>query len=72
MTPKEKAKSLVRKQLTAISEEIICSDEILHYTAKQSALITVNELIVECTLHRPSPEPRFDYLNEVKKEIEKL
>lgn len=63
MTPKEKAIQLYNKFSNAANS---------HIEGKKCALICVDELIKECTVYRPSPESRFDYWQEVKKEIEKL
>lgn len=63
MTPKEKAIELVYRYYLPHPFQKL---------SKQFALTNVNELIKECTVYRPSPESRFDYWQEVKKEIEKL
>ena len=67
MTPKEKAKELVDKMLYCYQGHI---DE---YTAKQCALIAVEEILEE---HRFDDSDyanrRFKYLQEVKSEIENL
>lgn len=61
MTPKEKAKELVDKMLYCYQGHI---DE---YTAKQCALICINEMIRICYNHTMA-----SYYGEVKQEIEKL
>lgn len=66
MKAKEKATEIVNRFYIELHEHKG------HYdleTARQCALIVVDELIKECTLYRPSPEPRFDYLQQVKVEI---
>jgi hypothetical protein len=60
MTSKEKAKELVDKMLYCYQGHI---DE---YTAKQCALIAVDECLHTCV------ESMVFYWNEVKQEIEKL
>jgi len=40
--------------------------------AKTCALISVDYMQKECTLHKVSPVPRFDYLHDLKEEIKKL
>jgi len=66
LTAKDKAKELV-DQFTELGLYI--------YTAKQCAIIAVNELIEENDLYDRTDgyvQRRIDYLFEVKKEIEKL
>jgi hypothetical protein len=82
MTPKEKAEELVKKHLTAISEETLDSNNIIMYNAKQCALIAVdNELIsiiclnTLCTFDNPMKvhfNSKIKELKEVKQEIELL
>ena len=66
MTPKEKAKELFEKMLYCYQGHI---DE---YTAKQCALIAVNEVIE--ALHENTWQNRLiiNYWQEVKHELEKL
>ena len=64
MTPKEKAKELVHKMLYCYQGHI---DE---YTAKQCALIAVDETVKSHT-YGLSKELK-EYWEEVKQEIEKL
>jgi len=67
MTSKEKAKELVDKMLYCYQGHI---DE---YTAKQCALIAVQELINQCYSHREIDLGlSLEYWEEVKIEIEKL
>ena len=67
MTPKEKAEELVDKMLYCFQGHI---DE---YTAKQCALIAVDEIIGSHLLSNKilNTHP-VDYWQEVKQEIEKL
>ena len=68
MTPKEKAIELIEKMLNGFQFN---TDD---YTAKQCALIAVDELIKELT-EEISPSVhgfRHKYWQEVKQEIEKL
>ena len=68
MTPKEKAEQLFVK----------FSGNTVHYdSAKQCALIVVNEVILEQCKSSELKDPRYQderlmYWNEVKQEIEKL
>jgi len=64
MTPKEKAEELFNKMLFCYQGNI---DE---YTAKQCALIAVNEIWNELESARVFEE--YDYWQEVKEEIGKL
>lgn len=66
MTPKEKAKELFDKMYFVddpMGNYPMCFD-----TAKQCSLIAVDELIKEVEHW----QPRVNYLNEVKQEIQKL
>ena len=69
MTPKEKAAELVKK-----FEEYAAYDDdnprIVIFAAKQCALITVDELLYYSNSH--GFVGLTEYLQEVKKEIEKL
>ena len=60
MTPKEKAKELLEKMLNGFQFN---TDD---YTAKQCALIAVDEILEECRLEKDW------YWQEVKQEIERL
>ncbi len=68
MTAKEKAEELVKKH----------SKYAFKWEVKQAALITVDEIINEClnwtggSMHSGWDTNRFDYLEEVKKQIQKL
>ena len=66
MTPKEKALELVYKMLFCFQGHI---DE---YTAKQCALVAVNELIKLYEYENPHRGFKISYWDEVKQEIEKL
>jgi hypothetical protein len=66
MTPKEKAIELIDKMLHCYQGHI---DE---YTAKQCALIAVDEIIKDNPNIYDSDRLNYKYWNEVKKEIEKL
>lgn len=72
MTPKEKAKELVSKfeilEICCFNGNTVELEQIGFNTAKQCALIAINEIIVT----RTSGVEFFYYWNEVKKEIEKL
>jgi hypothetical protein len=85
MTPKEKADELVKKYmqtkcciLTKFDSipEIIC-DQMTFQTAKQCTLIAVDEIIPELSPLELHPlgtyrNPKIEYWQEVKQEIEKL
>jgi hypothetical protein len=68
MTAKEKAEELIKKH----------SQYAFKWEVKQAALITVDEIINEClnwsggSMDSGWDTNRFDYLEEVKKEIQKL
>lgn len=64
---KEKAKELVN-QFYDITLNVESDDDINKYTAKQCALIAVDEMIKEVEHW----QPRVNYLNEVKQEIQKI
>ena len=68
MTPKEKAIDLVNKMLFCYQGHI---DE---YTAKQCALIAVDEILDDDMygMEEEHFEKRINYWEEVKQEIEKL
>ena len=86
MTPKEKAKKLVDKfyseitgmELSFVSKLIVLPNGDSNYkTAKQCALIVVDEIIKELPILDYHPlgsytNPRIKYWQEVKQEIEKL
>lgn len=65
MTPKEKAKELVDRYLD-LTLNVESDDDINKYTAKQCALIAVDECLNTCV------ESMIYYWLEVKHEIEKL
>ena len=68
MTPKEKAKELVKKIYKVMSDSV---SDITLYFAKQCALIAVNE--IQKSMEEEMPHPAFQkYWEEVKQEIEKL
>jgi hypothetical protein len=67
MKAKEKAKELVN-QFYDITLNVESDDDINKYTAKQCALIAVDEMIKEVEHW----QPRVNYLNEVKQEINQL
>jgi hypothetical protein len=66
MTPKEKAEELVDKMLYCYQGHI---DE---YTAKQCALIAVDEIFEALDEHHWQNRLIINYWNEVKHELEKL
>jgi hypothetical protein len=79
MTPKEKAEELVYRftpSTRQYNSEFGWEDS-LHY-AKEAALISVDEILEICSLdcltnlHNHEFEAKFNYWQEVKKEIEKL
>lgn len=67
MTPKEKAKELVKK-FSSFAHDEFGNPKINNYKAKQCALIAVDEIL---TLTIEKDNIYYYYL-EVKKEIEKL
>ena len=64
MTPKEKAKELFDKYKD-LTLNVEYDDDQNNFTAKQCALIAVDEII-------STPNPMVNYWPEVKQEIEKL
>ena len=77
MTPKEKAKELIRKFETAIVEELLGGDKLYHYTAKQCALIAVEEILNlpvfwDSTTEGKEGSGNDAYWEEVKTEIENI
>ena len=74
MTPREKAKNIYNRMLQWQDDcNIFIERNIISISAKQSALIAVQELIDQCHSHREIDlGMSLDYWNEVKKEIEKL
>lgn len=66
MTPKEKAEELVDKMLFCFQGHI---DE---YTAKQCALIAIDELIIQEQQYNNGSFYPSNYWKEVKQKIEKL
>ena len=71
MTSKEKAEELFKKMYQVRS---VAGSDITKYFAKQSALITVDEIIanIEPSISMDLIEYRIKYWQEVKQEIEKL
>ena len=68
MTPKEKANLLVAKMYL-----VTTNIGLTHENAKQCALIAIDEMIDFSMYTIPEvKESIFNYLNEVKQEIEKL
>ena len=68
MTPKEKAKELIKKHIDA--QNGYNEREMFGTIAILSALIAVDEILHVCEFHRLSAEK--DYWLEVKNEIESL
>lgn len=62
-TPKEKAKEIIKNHLIAISQETIDNEDIILYTAKECAKVTVNYLKLNC------PANMEMFWQEVKDEI---
>jgi len=69
MTPKEKAKELFNKMVATYD---ITSDFCYDSTAKQCALIAVDEIISIKLLWYQKDTKELNYWQEVKNEIEKL
>ena len=74
MTPKEKADDLFRKMYQVRS---VAPSDITKYFAKQSALIAVDEIIIEMSDYFDRYDctytlSKIEYWQEVKQEIEKL
>lgn len=70
LSPKEKAKELYNKMLEVGDE---ASDFVYDASAKNSALIAINETIEEFRLYVPSPyKGHIKHLEEIKAEIEKI
>jgi hypothetical protein len=75
MTPKEKAKELVTKYRNPFNRKgcIPPTESMFPSTAKQCALIAVDEMIKQCWDYRDIDlQASYDYWNKVKQEIEKL
>lgn len=82
MTAKEKAESIIKKHLTAIAEESLDCEKILFYSAKQCALITVDQIIKNNPTNPikggyienlyDNIEESIGFWKEVKREIKKL
>jgi hypothetical protein len=72
MTPKEKAKELIRKYWFEIND--IAENSISWRQGKKSALICVDEIIdsIEIGFEDYKALAKNSYWNEVKEEIEKL
>lgn len=64
MTPKEKAEELIDK-FTWHPRSVISMSR-----AKQSAIICVDEIIAETAMYTGNLNPKWEFWNEVKKEIE--
>jgi hypothetical protein len=73
MTPKEKAEQLVESFMNIKPQKLADYSVIYHPTAKQCALIAVNELIkLEQARLIVGSHNYYDYYIEVKQEIENL
>jgi hypothetical protein len=79
MTPKEKAKELVDKYsikvevfFTEDSIPRIVNAQLRLQSAKQCALIAVDEIMLNEKINHSSLDKTYEYLEEVKKEIELL
>jgi hypothetical protein len=76
MTPKEKAEELYNKYLILIVDDIIdmkiIYGTLTHKLAKQSALISVDEVLNNYYKNHFQTGKKIDYWQEVKKEIELL
>ena len=70
MKPKEKAENLVEMFMNIESNKLSDYSRIYHPTAKQFAILLVNELIYETMFEFPNIRQRYWF--EVKQEIEKL
>jgi hypothetical protein len=70
MTPKEKAKELVDKMY--LVPELNGSCILTKHTAKECALIAVDELIKLYEFENPHRGFKISYWDDVKTEIEKL
>ena len=72
MTPKEKAKELIRKYWFEIND--IAENSISWRQGKKSALICIDEIIDDHLFDGSNSyvDKRVEYWNEVKEEIEKL
>ena len=76
MTPKEKAKELIKKYWNGIND--IELDSISWNQCKQCALICVNDIIISLTQYGKysnelqNMDRELNYWDEVKQEIEKL
>ena len=74
MTPQEKADDLFRKMYQVRS---VAASDITKHFAKQSALIAVDEIIIEMSYYFDRYDctdtlSKIEYWQEVKQEIEKL
>lgn len=72
MTPKEKAEELVDKFINLNSHKMSDYSRIEYPTAKQCALISVDELIIEKNKWENGSFYTSKYWDYVKQEIEKL
>ena len=71
MTPQEKAEQLVESFMNIKQQKLADYSIIYHPTAKQCALIAVDE-IVKCAFWKYNSIEHINYWKEVKQEIEKL
>jgi len=69
-TPKEKAENLVDMFMNIEPNKLSDYSRIYHPTAKQCAILLVNELIYETMFEFPNIRQRYWF--EVKDELEKL
>jgi hypothetical protein len=69
MTPKEKAQELYSKYLEQLPSNLIF--DLIHYLAKQCALIAVDE-IINALQNNAANSASWKFYEEVKKEIEAL
>ena len=77
MTPQEKAKELLKKYLPYFFQVYdnhgFLDWDYNDYTAKQCALIAVNEILeMDIPILEEDADTFYDYWEEVKQEIEKL
>jgi CBS-domain-containing membrane protein len=77
LSPKEKAVELVEMFMNIKKQKLADYSIIYHPTAKQCALIAVNEIIYNNLMEYPQHNMIYaphknDYWQEVKQEIEKL
>jgi hypothetical protein len=74
MTPKEKAKELVKKYSCYFHgiDENLFKEVVIHDDAKQCALIAVDEMLDELSNEDLYKKSNYIFWQEVKQEIEKL